>query len=103
LGVTSAKRSPSAPEIPTIAEAGVKGYEAAGWTGLLAPAGTPQAIIRKLNADIVATIRMPDIVAALRSQGAEAEISTPQEFGAYLKAEIAKWTKVIKDAGIRPN
>lgn len=103
LGVTSAKRSPSAPEIPTIAESGVKGYEATGWTGMLAPAGTPQPVIRKLNTNIVTIVQMLDVVAAMRKQGAEPERSTPQEFGAYLKSEIAKWTKVIKDAGIRPN
>jgi tripartite-type tricarboxylate transporter receptor subunit TctC len=103
LGVTSAKRSPAVPEIPTIGEAGVKGYEATGWTGLLAPAGTPQPIVRKVNAGIVAAAKMPDVVNALRSQGAEPETSTPQEFGTYLKSEIAKWTNVIKEAGIRPN
>ena len=103
LGVTSARRSPSLPDMPTLAEAGVKGYEATGWTGMLAPAGTPQPIVAKVNSGIVAAAKMPDVISALRSQGAEPETSSPQEFGAYLKSEIAKWTKVIKEAGIRPN
>jgi len=101
LGVTSAKRSPSLPEIPTIDEAGLKGYEATGWTGMLAPTGTPPPVVNKLNAGIVAATKLPDVVTALRAQGAEVETSSPQEFGTYLRAEIAKWAKTIKAANIK--
>lgn len=103
LAVTSAKRSPSLPEVPTIAESGFPGYEATNWYGILVPAGTPKEIINKLHAQVVKILQTPEVAAAITRQGAEPEVSSPQAFGAHLKSEIAKWTKVIREAGIRPN
>ncbi len=103
LAVTSARRSRLMPELPTIAEAGVPGYEATGWTGMLAPAGTPPAILAQLNKEINAALKLPDVIAALAAQGAEPESSTPQEFDRYLREEVTKWTKVIREANIVAN
>ncbi|HZP79205.1 MAG TPA: tripartite tricarboxylate transporter substrate binding protein [Pseudolabrys sp.] len=103
LGVTSAKRSPAAPDVPTIAEQGLPGYDFTSWFGALAPAGTPQPIIDKLNAEIVKALKTPEISKQLSSQGADLVASTPQAFDAYLKSETAKWSKVIKSAGIQAN
>ena len=101
LAVTTRKRSPAAPELPTMQEAGVAGYEVAGWYGVLAPARTPRAIIDKLNAQIVRILHSPDVQNRLAADGSEAVGSTPEQFGAHIKAEIAKWRKVIQDAGIK--
>src|SRR5581483_1825711 len=103
LGVTSAKLSPAAPDVPTIAEQGLPGYDFTSWFGALAPAGTPQPIIDKLNAEIVKALKTPEISKQLSSQGADLVASTPQAFDAYLKSETAKWSKVIKSAGIQAN
>ena len=103
LAVTSARRSRLMPELPTIAEAGVPGYEATGWTGMLAPAGTPPAIVAQLNKEINAALKLPDVVAALAAQGAEPEASTPKEFDRYLREEVTKWTRVIREANIIAN
>ena len=102
LGVTSAKRVPSASDIPTIAEAGVPGYESLQWYGLLAPAGTAKEIIARLNKETVAILRAAEISARLASDGAEVVAGTPEEFGAYLRAETEKWARVAKAAGIKP-
>jgi tripartite-type tricarboxylate transporter receptor subunit TctC len=102
LGVTSAKRIASTPDIPTIAESGVPGYESLQWYGLLAPTGTPKEIIARLNKEAVAVLRSPDLVARLANDGAEVVAGTPEEFGAYLRAETDKWAKVAKAAGIKP-
>ena len=102
LAVTTDKRNPAAPDIPTIAEAGVPGYAMSQWYGLLAPAGTPPAIIERLNAEIGRALRQPELRNRFLAEGAEARASTPQEFGAFFKAEIAKWTRVVQKAGIRP-
>jgi tripartite-type tricarboxylate transporter receptor subunit TctC len=102
LGVTSAKRAPTAPDIPTIAEAGVPGYESLQWYGLVAPAGTAKEIVARLNKEAVAVLRTPEISARLASDGAEVIASTPEEFSAYLRAETEKWAKVVKAAGIKP-
>lgn len=101
LGVTSAKRSPLAPEIPTIAEAGVPGYEAIGWTGLLAPAGTPPAVISRLNAEINRAIKQPDVAARLAGDGSEFGANTPNQFSNFIGAEIKKWRMVIQTAGVK--
>ena len=103
IAMTAARRSPVLPDVPTIAESGIAGYEVTNWYGLLAPAGTERKIIERLHDEVVALLQMRDVVAAFARAGAEAVSSTPQEFQAYLRAEVAKWTKVIKDAGIRPN
>jgi len=100
LGVSPAKRSPAVPDVPTIAEAGVPGYDAAAWFGLVAPAGTPKAIVDKLAAETQRILRQPDVAERLSGLGAEPVGSTPAEFGAFMKAEIAKWAKVIKDAKV---
>lgn len=101
LGVTTAKRASNLPDVPTLNEAGVKGYEAALWTGLLAPAGTPAAIINRLNGEIAKIVELKDVQDALARQGAEAQTSTPQEFASFLKTEHAKWARVVKESGIR--
>jgi len=102
LGVTSAKRVANAPEVPTVAEGGVPGYESLQWYGLLAPAATPKEIIARLNRDAVAVLRTPELGARLANDGTEIVAGTPEEFGAYLRAETEKWAKVVKAAGIRP-
>jgi tripartite-type tricarboxylate transporter receptor subunit TctC len=103
LAVTTAQRSPQMPDVPTIAEAGVPGYEAIVWVGLLAPAGTPPDIIAKLNGEIGKLLRSPEVQQLLASSGVEATPTTPEEFGAYLKSEFEKWGKVVRDSGATVN
>lgn len=103
LGVTSAKRSSAAPDIPTIAEAGVPGYEADNWSGLMAPAGTPRDIVMKLHAAMLQVMNDAEIRARFIKESAEpAPSRTPEDFGAMIKVEVAKWTKVARDAGLKP-
>ncbi len=102
VAVTSAKRSPALPELPTIAESGVAGYEASTWYGLLAPAHTPGAAIARLHEGVVQVLADAALREKLADQGLEPVGGSPEEFGAYIKSEIAKWSKVIRDAGIRP-
>jgi tripartite-type tricarboxylate transporter receptor subunit TctC len=101
LSVTSAKRSPAVPDVPTVAESGVPGYEAIAWQGLLAPAHTPQRIVSRINSEFVRVLKQPDVAARLNEQGYETVASTPEWFAAYIKSEIAKWTKVIRSAGLK--
>jgi tripartite-type tricarboxylate transporter receptor subunit TctC len=101
LAVTTKKRSPAAPDLPTMQEAGVAGYEVAGWYGVLAPAKTPPAIIDKLNAEIIRGLKSPDVQNKLAADGSEAVGSTPAEFGAHIKSEVAKWARITKEAGIK--
>ncbi|MGZ5260431.1 MAG: Bug family tripartite tricarboxylate transporter substrate binding protein [Burkholderiales bacterium] len=101
LAVMSPKRFPAAPDIPSITEAGFPGMESSVWFGLLAPARTPKPIIDRINRDVVDSLKMPEARDALLAQGAEPVPTTPQEFDTFLKAEIRKWGKVIKDAGIK--
>jgi tripartite-type tricarboxylate transporter receptor subunit TctC len=101
LGVTSLKRSASLPETPTIDEAGVRGYEVVGWYGVLAPAGVPRDIITRLNTEIAKALRAPDLQERLLRDGAEPVGNTPDEFRAYIEADVVKWAKVIDAAGIR--
>ena len=103
LGIASLKRAESLPEVPTIAEAGVPGFEVLSWYGLLAPAGTPAEIITRLNQEVTRGLNEPDSVERIRAIGAEPMKSTPAEFGAFLKKEIAKWAKVIRAANVRAN
>jgi len=100
LAVTSAKRSAAAAELPTIAESGVPGYEANTWYGVLAPRGTPAAIIARLNGEFIAIMQSPEIRERIAPLGYEPDTGTPQQFAAYIKSEIAKWGKVVKAAGI---
>jgi tripartite-type tricarboxylate transporter receptor subunit TctC len=101
LAVTSAKRLPQFPDVPTVAESGVAGYESTTWFGLLAPAKTPQDIIDKLHAEVVKTMQTADMKERFAKQGAEPVGNTPEQFAGVLKAETAKWGKVIKDSGVR--
>ena len=99
LAVTSAKRSPSLPDVPTIAEAGVPGYEAPSWFGILVPKGTPPEIVAKLNTDINKILAMPDTKKKFLEQGAEPAGGTPEQFAALINSEIPKWAKVVKASG----
>lgn len=101
IAVTSARRSPSLPELPTVAEAGVKGYEVSTWYGVLAPARTPKGIVTRLHGEIVKILAAAETRDKLLAQGFEPVGSTPDEFGVYIQSEIAKWGKVIKAAGIK--
>jgi tripartite-type tricarboxylate transporter receptor subunit TctC len=103
LGTTGTKRSELTPDVPTIAEAGVPGYEATIWLGIMAPAATPKAIVEKLNAEINKVIARPDVKEAWAKQGAVPMIMTPAEFDKYLRADIDKWAKVVKMSGVKVN
>ena len=102
LGVTSARRVTGAPDIPTIAESGLPGYDSVQWIGLLAPTGTPREIVARLYRESVSILRAPESVKRLASEGAEVVASTPDEFAAFIKTETVKWAKVAQAAGIRP-
>jgi tripartite-type tricarboxylate transporter receptor subunit TctC len=102
LGVTSTQRVAGIPEVPTIAEAGVPGYESLQWYGLLAPTGVSRDIVNRIHKEAVAILRMPDIVERLARDGGEVVAGTPEQFGAYLRAETEKWAKVAKATGLQP-
>jgi tripartite-type tricarboxylate transporter receptor subunit TctC len=101
LGVSTAKRISALPDVPTIAEAGVPGFEASGANGLVGPAGMPPAIVERLNAAVVRIVKDPAMSKYLSDQGAEPWTTTPGEYGAYIKSEVAKWAKAVKDSGAR--
>jgi tripartite-type tricarboxylate transporter receptor subunit TctC len=101
LAVTGPKRTPQAPDLPTVAEAAIPGYAVTSYFGVLAPAGTPAAVVAKLNAEIVKAVHSADVQASLAHEGAEAVGSTPEEFGAYIKAEIPRWATAVKTAGLQ--
>ena len=101
LAVTSAKRSPVTPDVPTLAEAGLPGYEVINWYGVLGPAGLPKDMVAKLNGEIHRILTLPDVKERLASQGAEVLTSTPQEFGIFIKSETEKWAKVVQFSGAR--
>jgi tripartite-type tricarboxylate transporter receptor subunit TctC len=103
IAVTSRERSPSLPHLPTIAEAGVPGYEAMGWNGVFAPAKTPRAIVNKLNADIVRVLNMPDVRERLAAMGSTPVGGSPEQFADYVKREIERWGRVIRNSGIKIN
>ena len=102
LGTSASKRSSVLPDVPTIAEAGVPGYESTIWLGIMAPAGTPKPIVDKLNAEINKVIGKPEVRAAWDKQGAVPLAMTPAQFDAYLRKDIEKWAGVVKAAGLRP-
>jgi len=102
LGTTGRARSKLLPDVPTIAEAGVPGYEATIWLGIMAPANTPKPIVDKLNAEINKVLQLAAVKEAWGKQGAEPMIMTPAEFDAYLRKDIEKWAKVIQTAGLKP-
>ncbi|MEJ8840712.1 tripartite tricarboxylate transporter substrate binding protein [Ramlibacter sp. AN1133] len=99
LAVTTAKRSPELPDVPTIAEAGVPGYEATSWFGMFAPAGTPAPIVAKLNGALVKALADPQVKKKLAEQGAEPYSEKPEQFAEFIRQETAKWSKVVKDSG----
>ena len=102
LGVTSLQRAPSAPDIPSIAESGLPGYECVQWYGLLAPAGTPREVVDKIYRDAAAILLSPQAKDRLAADGGTAVASSPDEFTAFIKTEIEKWAKVFKAAGLKP-
>jgi len=101
LAVTGAKRSPAMPDVPTVAESGLPGFEASNWFGLMAPAGTPPEIVTRLNAEAAKALQAPEVREKLAALGFEIQSSTPQEFATLLKSETEKWAKVIKASGAR--
>jgi tripartite-type tricarboxylate transporter receptor subunit TctC len=100
LAVTSAKRVKSLPNVPTMVEAGVPGYDLVSWQGIFAPAGTPKDVVQRLNAELVKILKQPDVRERFESLGLEPVGNTPDEFAAFQRAEVAKWAKVVKDAKI---
>jgi tripartite-type tricarboxylate transporter receptor subunit TctC len=102
LVVTTARRSPALPDVPTVMEAGISDYEIDHWFGILAPADTPPAIAKRLRDEVAKAAAAPDVVDRLDQQGMEAVASEPEEWGAYLKSELARYAKIIKDTGIKP-
>ena len=102
LAVSSVKRSASAPEVPTIAESGLPGYEFISWNGVHVPAATPRPIAGKLNAELLRIITVPDVKEKMLGLGMDIAGGTPEDFGALVKSDIAKWAKVIREAGIKP-
>lgn len=101
VAVTSMQRSQAIPEVPTVAESGVPGYDVKHWFGALAPAGTPRKVLERLHQDFVAVLRMPDVAAGVARAGADPVTSTPREFDAYLRSEMARWAKVISAARVK--
>jgi tripartite-type tricarboxylate transporter receptor subunit TctC len=101
LGLTSAKQNSAVPGVPTIAEAALPGYEASSWFGMFAPAGTPKEIVTRLNQILTKALATPEVRERLLSQGAEPVGNTPEQFADYVKAEIAKWEKVVKASGAK--
>jgi len=101
LAVTTAKRSTVAPDVPTLAEAGLPGFEVGSWQGVFAPAGTPPEIVRRLNAEIVKILNLPDVREKLGGLGAEIVADSPEEFAALVRGEVVKWADVVKKSGAR--
>ena len=102
LGVTTAQRASALPNIPTIQEAGVPGYEVGGWYGVIGPGGMPQVVVARLNREINAILKVPEMSEQLSSQGADPRTATPEEFGAAMARDVKKWAKVVAAAGIKP-
>jgi tripartite-type tricarboxylate transporter receptor subunit TctC len=101
LAVTTARRSASVPDLPTVSEAGVPGFEAITWHGVVVPAATPRPLVERLNRDIVGALAQPDLRERLAALGAEVRAGTPREFADYIASEIPKWSKVVRDSGAR--
>jgi tripartite-type tricarboxylate transporter receptor subunit TctC len=101
LAVSSAQRNPAAPDVPTVAESGHPGFDIDPWWGILAPAGTPRAIVDKVNADVAEVLNAPDTQAFLRTQGSDALVTTPDQFHRLLVDDVRKWAKVVKSSGAR--
>jgi tripartite-type tricarboxylate transporter receptor subunit TctC len=103
IAVTSAKRFPSTPQVPTVAESGLPGYEAVAWYGVFAPDGTPREIVTRLHADIARIVNAPEVRELFLKQGAESYATTPEEFTKVVRRDVAKWAKVIKASGVKPD
>jgi len=101
LAVTTAQRSPATPDLPTLAEAGIKGYELGSWYALAAPAATPKEIISRLNTETLKLLKLPDVIQRLGVSGYEVTAGTPEEYTAYVRDEVAKWGKVVKSVGLK--
>jgi len=101
LGVSAAQRSPALPDVPTIAEAGVKGFAVLDWQGLFTTARTPPAIVRALNQEVVRILALPDVVERLTAAGVEVQTMTPDAWGGFVKSEVEKWAKVVKESGVK--
>ena len=99
LGVSSAKRSSAFPDLPTVAEAGLPGFDVSSWYGVIAPAGTPKNIVAQLNSEIVRITRLPDVMDGMARSGADSVGNSPDEFAAFIKTELTRWAKVIKETG----
>ena len=99
IAVSGSKRSPALPEVPTMSESGLPGFDATAWYSIVVPAGTPKPIISRLNAELVKILKSPDIRDRLISEGADVETSTPEELADFVRAEIPKWAKAVKDSG----
>jgi tripartite-type tricarboxylate transporter receptor subunit TctC len=101
LGVTGAARLPALPDVSTLAESGVAGYEAINWYGVMAPGATPKDVVAKLHADIVRILRSPDVIRRLTADGGEIVANSPDEFALMLRREMTKWSRVINEAGVK--
>jgi tripartite-type tricarboxylate transporter receptor subunit TctC len=101
LGMTGTKRSPMAPDVPTISEAGVPGYQASIWNGMMVPAGTPASIVEKLNGEIVRILNSLEMRERFAGMGADVSPCSPEEMRAFIESEIKAWSKVIRETGIR--
>jgi tripartite-type tricarboxylate transporter receptor subunit TctC len=101
IAVSTLKRSPVAPDVPTVAESGLPGFEVSVWFAIVASAGTPREVVERLNGVLVKAVRAPDVRERLASQGAEAIANTPEQFTAQMKADLVKWAKVVKDANVK--
>ena len=103
LGMSGAKRSPLMPDLPTIAESGIKGFESTGWFGVFVPAGTPRGIVAQLNAEIVRALKLPEVSERFAREGADLFGNSPEQFAVFLKSETTKWSKAVKTSGARPD
>jgi tripartite-type tricarboxylate transporter receptor subunit TctC len=103
LAVTGNKRALALPDVPTVAESALKGYEATNWYGYVAPAATPRPIVERLHRETVAVLNLPDVKQRLLENGIDAAPNTPEQFAAYIRAETAKWTKVVRAAKLQAN
>jgi tripartite-type tricarboxylate transporter receptor subunit TctC len=101
LAVTSAQRSPAAPELPTVSEQGLPGYEVVSWFGIVAPTGTPADIVRRLNDDVRRVLVLPEFQERLRDEGGRAFAMTPEEFTAFIRSETVRWGRVVRDVGAK--